>query len=120
MIHSTPIDPNNPLTNSTVKNDTNVASTYNHAACQPGQYAVNASARIVPPAGDFLIGSLHDTSVTVTFSASDCGGGGGGGGRWRRLRHGHAVGAWPAGRASPRSDHLRGVIAGPRAALRRL
>ena len=48
VIHSTPIDPNNPLTNSTVKHDTNVASTFNNAACQPGQYAVNASARIVP------------------------------------------------------------------------
>jgi len=80
VIHSTPIDPNNPLTNSTVKHDTNVASTYNHAACQPGQYAVNASARIVPPDGDIVIGSLQATSATVTFTASDCGIGGGGGG----------------------------------------
>jgi len=80
VIHSTPIDPNNPLTNSTVKNNTNVASTFNHAACQPGQYAVNASARIVPPDGDIVIGSDHATSATVTFTASDCGSGGGGGG----------------------------------------
>jgi len=80
VIHSTPIDPNNPLTNSTVKHDTNVASTYNHAACQPGQYAVNASARIVPPDGDILIGSDHATSATVTFTAGDCGSSGGGGG----------------------------------------
>ena len=79
VIHSTPIDPNNPLTNSTVKNGTNTASTFNSAACQPGQYAVNASARIVPPAGDILIGSDHDTSATVTFTAGDCGIGGGGG-----------------------------------------
>ena len=98
VIHSTPIDPNNPLTNSTVKNDTNVASTYNHAACQPGQYAVNASARIVPPAGDFLIGSLHDTSVTVTFSASDCGGGGGGGGGGGCATATPSVHGQPAGR----------------------
>jgi hypothetical protein len=80
VIHSTPIDPNNPLTNSTVKNNTNVASTFNRAACQPGQYAVNASARIVPPDGDIVIGSLRATSATVTFTASDCGIGGGGGG----------------------------------------
>jgi hypothetical protein len=80
VIHSTPIDPNNLLTNSTVKNNTNVASTYNHAACQPGQYAVNASARIVPPDGDILIGSDHATSATVTFTAGDCGSSGGGGG----------------------------------------
>ena len=80
VIHSTPIDPNNPLTNSTIKNNTNVASTYNHAACQPGQYAVNASARIVPPDGDILIGSDHATSATVTFTAGDCGSSGGGGG----------------------------------------
>ena len=80
VIHSTPIDPNNPLTNSTVKNNTNVASTYNHAACQPGQYAVNASAHITPPDGDILIGSTRDTSATVTFTAGDCGSSGGGGG----------------------------------------
>jgi len=85
VIHSTPIDPNNPLTNSTVENDTKHASTFNSAACQAGQYAVNASARIVPPDGYVVQGSLHDTSATVTFSASDCpsggsGGGGGGGG----------------------------------------
>ena len=80
VIHSTPIDPNNPLTNSDVKNDTRFASTYNSAACQPGQYAVNAAARITPPDGYVVQGSLHDTSATVTFSASDCGGGGGGGG----------------------------------------
>jgi hypothetical protein len=77
VIHSTPIDPNNPLTDSTVKNDTNHAFTSNSAACQPGQYAVNASARIIPPDGDILTGSLQDTSATVTFS---CGSGGGGGG----------------------------------------
>jgi hypothetical protein len=80
VIHSTPIDPNNPLTNSSVKNDTNFASTYNSAACQPGQYAVNAAARITPPDGYVVQGSLHDTSATVTFSASDCGSGSGGGG----------------------------------------
>jgi hypothetical protein len=37
--------------------------------------------------------------------------------RWR-LRHGHAVGVWPAGRAPPGSDHLRGVIASPRVTAR--
>jgi len=80
VIHSTPIDPNNPLTDSRTVNDTNHDSTLNVAACQPGQYAVNASARIVPPDGYVVQGSLHDTSATVTFSASDCGSGGGGGG----------------------------------------
>jgi hypothetical protein len=58
VIHSTPIDPNNPLTNSDVKNDTRVASTHNSAACQPGQYAVNAAARITPPDGYVVQGSL--------------------------------------------------------------
>jgi hypothetical protein len=80
VIHSTPIDPNNPLTDSRVVNDTNHDSTFNSAACQPGQYAVNAAARITPPDGYVVQGSLHDTSATVTFSASDCGSGGGGGG----------------------------------------
>jgi len=80
VIHSTPIDPSNPLTDSTVVNGTNHASTLNSAVCQPGQYAVNASARIVPPDGDILIGSQQDTSATVTFTAGDCGSGGGGGG----------------------------------------
>ena len=80
VIHSTPIDPNNPLTNSTVTHGTNVARTHNQAACQPGQYAVNASARIVPDDGDIVIGSLQATSATVTFTAGDCGIGGGGGG----------------------------------------
>ena len=80
VIHSTPIDPNNPLTNSRVVNDTNHDSTFNSAACQPGQYAVNAAARITPPDGYVVTGSLHDTSATVAFSASDCGSGGGGGG----------------------------------------
>jgi hypothetical protein len=80
VIHSTPIDPNNPLTNSDVENNTKHASTLNIAACQAGQYAVNASARIVAPDGYVVQGSLHDTSATVTFSASDCGSGGGGGG----------------------------------------
>ena len=80
VIHSTPIDPNNPLTNSRVVNDTNHDSTLNSAACQPGQYAVNAAARITPPDRYVVTGSLHDTSATVTFSASDCGSGGGGGG----------------------------------------
>jgi hypothetical protein len=51
-----------------------------HPVCQPGQYAVNAAARITLPDGYVVQGSLHDTSATVTFSASDCGGGGGGGG----------------------------------------
>jgi hypothetical protein len=84
VIHSTPIDPNNPLTDSRTVNDTNHDFTSNSAACQPGQYAVNASARIVPPDGYVVQGALHDTSVTITFAASDCpsgsGGGGGGGG----------------------------------------
>jgi hypothetical protein len=80
VIHSTPIDPNNPLTNSRVVNDARYDSTANSAACQPGQYAVNAAARITPPDGYVVSGSLHDTSATVTFSASDCPGGGGGGG----------------------------------------
>ena len=82
VIHSTPIDPNNPLTATDVKTNNQNAYTYNQAVCQPGQYAVNASAHITPPDGDILIGSTRDTSATVTFTASDCGtsGGGGGGG----------------------------------------
>ena len=80
VIHSTPIDPNNPLTDSTVVHDTNHAHTHNSAACQPGQYAVNASARIIPPDGDMLLGSQQDTSATVTFTCGSGGGGGGGGG----------------------------------------
>lgn len=80
VIHSTPIDPNNPLTNSRVVTNTNQDFTSNSAACQPGQYAVNAVARITPPDGYVVQGSLHDTSATVTFSASDCPGSGGGGG----------------------------------------
>ena len=112
VIHSTPIDPNNPLTNSDVKNDTRFASTYNSAACQPGQYAVNAAARITPPDGYVVQGSLHDTSATVTFSASDCGGGGGGGGGGCATATPSTSG--PAGRAPPGPDRLP-VIAGPRA-----
>jgi hypothetical protein len=80
VIHSTPIDPNNPLTDSTVVLNKTAAITLNAAACQAGQYAVNASARITPPDGDILLGSQQDTSPTVTFSASDCGASGGGGG----------------------------------------
>jgi len=83
VIHSTPIDPNNPLTATDITNGIDIATTLNEAACQPGQYAVNASARIVPPDGYVVQGSLHDTSATITFTASDCpssGGGGGGGG----------------------------------------
>jgi len=82
VIHSTPIDPNNPLTATDVKNNNQNAYTFNQAECQPGQYAVNASARIVPDDGDIVIGSLQDTSATVTVTAADCGtsGGGGGGG----------------------------------------
>ena len=80
VIHSTPIDPNNPLTDSRTYNNTDLAVTLNQAACQPGQYAVNASARIVPDDGDIVIGSLQDTSTTVTFTAADCGTSGGGGG----------------------------------------
>jgi hypothetical protein len=49
VIHSTPIDPNNPLTDSTVVDDDHVAFTVNTAVCQPGSYAVNAAARIVAP-----------------------------------------------------------------------
>jgi hypothetical protein len=77
VIHSTPIDPNNPLTDSDVVTNEHIAQTYNEAACQPGQYAVNAAARITPPDGYVVSGSLQDTSPTVTFN---CGGGGGGGG----------------------------------------
>jgi hypothetical protein len=80
VIHSTPIDPNNPLTSSDVTHGLQDADTANIAACQPGQYAVNASARIVPDDGDIVIGSLQDTSATVTFTVSDCPGSGGGGG----------------------------------------
>src|ERR1044071_2906763 len=80
VIHSTPIDPNNPLTNSTVVNDLNHPHPFTSAISQPGQYAVNASARITPGADDILIGSQQDTSATVTFTAADCGSGGGGGG----------------------------------------
>ena len=80
VIHSTPIDPDNPLTNSTVVPDNHIAQTFNQAVCQPGQYAVNAAARITPPDGYVVTGSLHDTSATVTFTASDCPSGGGGGG----------------------------------------
>jgi hypothetical protein len=80
VIHSTPIDPNNPLTATDITNGIDIATTLNEAACQPGQYAVNASARIVPPDGYVVQGSLHDTSATVTFTASDCPGSGGGGG----------------------------------------
>jgi hypothetical protein len=80
VIHSTPIDPNNPLTDSEVRNNGDNLQTYNQAVCQPGQYAVNASARIVPPDGDIVVGSLQATSATVTFTASDCGSSGGGGG----------------------------------------
>jgi hypothetical protein len=76
VIHSTPIDPGNPLTDSDVVTNEHIAHTYNEARCQPGQYAVNAAARITPPDGYVVTGSLHDTSPTVTF---DCGGGGGGG-----------------------------------------
>jgi hypothetical protein len=61
VIHSTPIDPNNPLTSTDVKDDTNFASTFNSAECQAGQYAVNASARIVAPDGYVVQGSLQDT-----------------------------------------------------------
>jgi hypothetical protein len=77
VIHSTPIDPNNPLTDSDVVTNDHIAQTFNEAACQPGQYAVNAAARITPPDGYIVTGSLHDTSPTVTFN---CGSGGGGGG----------------------------------------
>ena len=77
VIHSTPIDPNNPLTDSTVETNFHIALTFNNAACQAGQYAVNAAARITPPDGYVVTGRLHHTSATVTFN---CGGGGGGGG----------------------------------------
>ena len=80
VIHSTPIDPNNPLTDSEVNHNEDLLGTYNQAVCQPGQYAVNASARIIPPDGDILLGSHQATGATVTFTASDCGSGGGGGG----------------------------------------
>ena len=83
VIHSTPPIPGNPLTDMTVVTNDHFATTQNLAVCQPGQYAVNAAARITPPDGYVVQGSLHDTSATVTFSASDCpssGGGGGGGG----------------------------------------
>ncbi|HEX6856626.1 MAG TPA: hypothetical protein VF204_15125 [Streptosporangiaceae bacterium] len=82
VIHSTPIDPNNPLTDSKVTTNKSTLATFNQAVCQPGQYAVSASARITPPDGDILVGSQQDTSATVAFTASQCGtsGGGGGGG----------------------------------------
>jgi hypothetical protein len=98
VIHSTPIDPNNPLTDSVVVHDENSVATFNGAVCQPGQYAVNASARITPPDGDILIGSLQDTSATVTFTASDCGGGGGGGGGGGCATATPSVAGQPAGR----------------------
>jgi hypothetical protein len=77
VIHSTPIDPNNPLTDSVVVDGTNMAQVNNEAACQPGTYAVDALARIIPPSGYVVQGALHVTSDTVTL---DCGGGSGGGG----------------------------------------
>jgi hypothetical protein len=80
VIHSTPIDPNNPLTDFDVVNGGHIALTSNEALCQPGQYAVNASARITPPDGYVASGSLHDTSATVTIDCPGSGGGGGGGG----------------------------------------
>ena len=80
VIHSTPIDPNNPLTDSKVTTNKSTLATFNQAVCQPGQYAVSASARITPPDGDILVGSLQDTSATVAFTASYCGSSGGGGG----------------------------------------
>src|SRR5689334_19256614 len=107
VIHSTPYDPNNPLTDSTVKNSTNVATTSNSAACQPGQYAVDASASIIPPDGDIVTGSWHDTSATVTFSASDCGisGGGGGGG-------GGCATATPSVSVHPAARHPDRIVCG--------
>ena len=36
VIHSTPIDPNNPLTDSVVVTDFHIALTHNRAVCQPG------------------------------------------------------------------------------------
>ena len=80
VIHSTPIDPSNPLTDSEVNHNEDLLGTYNQAVCQPGQYAVSASARITPPDGDILLGSRQDTSATVAFTASQCGSSGGGGG----------------------------------------
>jgi len=80
VIHSTPIDPNNPLTDSTVETNFHIALTFNNAACQAGQYAVNAAARITPPDGYVVTGRLHHTSATVTFNCGGGGGGGGGGG----------------------------------------
>ena len=82
VIHSTPIDPNNPLTDSEINHNEDVLQTHNQAVCQAGQYAVNASARITPPDGDILLGSQQVTSATVTITAGQCGtsGGGGGGG----------------------------------------
>jgi hypothetical protein len=80
VIHSTPIDPNNPLTDSDVVIGGHIALTSNFALCQPGQYAVNAAARITPPDGYVVSGSLHDTSATVTIDCPGSGGGGGGGG----------------------------------------
>lgn len=77
VIHSTPIDPNNPLTDTDVQFDNTFANTLNTAACQPGQYAVNAAVHVIPPNGYVVSGTLQDTSPTVTFS---CGSGGGGGG----------------------------------------
>jgi hypothetical protein len=104
VIHDTPIDPNNPLTNSTVVPNEHIAFTQNQAACQPGGYAVNASARITAPNGYVVQGSLHDISHTVTFFASDCGtsGGGGGGGGGG----GCATGTPPSGQPAARHPDI--------------
>src|SRR5689334_8470794 len=48
VTHSTPIDPNNPLTDSKAISNNSDLATFNQAVCQPGYYAVSASARIVP------------------------------------------------------------------------
>jgi len=80
VIHSTPPIPGNPLTDMTVVTNDHFATTQNLAVCQPGQYAVSASAHITFPPGYVLTAGqnpIHDTSATVTFN---CGGGGGGGG----------------------------------------
>ena len=117
VIHSTPIDPNNPLTATDIKTNNQNAYTYNQAVCQPGQYAVNASARITPPDGDILIGSPRPPAPLSpspqVIAAAVAVGGGAAAPRPRRR-------CLATGRAPPGSDHLRGMIAGPQAALRRL
>jgi hypothetical protein len=83
VIHSTPVDPNNPLTDSRIVTNDRIDTTANIASCVPGTYAVDASATItLPPDYVIVAGAnpIHDTSDTVAFDCGTGGGGGGGGG----------------------------------------